>query len=202
MPLRPLSRSSYASILRPPNPRTRLKPALSPYIRFYASKTSQPDFSYRITASFSSKKQALDLTGNTYFHNGRETYLPLSFEELTALNSAQRFKVRYKSGQDSFFVTNTAEAVAFGVVDGVGGWADHGIDPAEFAHRLCEYMSHEASAYSNEKQKTELHSAIDVPRFLLQSGFEQVMEDETVLAGGSTACIGCATSDGMLHVAK
>lgn len=99
-------------------------------------------------------------------------------------------------------MTNTKESVAFGVVDGVGGWTDIGVDPAEFAHRLCEYMSNEASNYNEAKQKTELHSAIDVPKYLLQQGYELVMEDNTVRAGGSTACIGLATASGVLHIAK
>jgi protein phosphatase PTC7 len=173
-----------------------------PYSSQAAAAAAAPTFSYRISASFSAKQHALDLARNQYFHNNRATYLPCSIEEISALTSRNREKIRYKSGQDAFFVSNTKESVAFGVVDGVGGWTDQGIDPAEFAHRLCEYMSDAASSYSNGMQKTELHSPNDVPKYLLQQGYDMVMEDRTVKAGGSTACVGLATAAGVLHIAK
>ena len=40
----------------------------------------------------------------------------------------------YKGGEDAFYVSDNVLAVA----DGVGGWADHGIDPGLYSKRLCE----------------------------------------------------------------
>lgn len=41
-----------------------------------------------------------------------------------------------KGGEDAYFIS--ANANAFGVFDGVGGWAKHGIDPALYSRKLAE----------------------------------------------------------------
>jgi hypothetical protein len=41
-----------------------------------------------------------------------------------------------KGGEDAHFVL---ESLAFGVADGVGGWAAAGIDPAEYSKQLMSY---------------------------------------------------------------
>ena len=40
----------------------------------------------------------------------------------------------YKGGEDAFAATKTLLVVA----DGVGGWADHGVDPGLFSKQLCK----------------------------------------------------------------
>jgi protein phosphatase PTC7 len=40
------------------------------------------------------------------------------------------------------------------------------------------------------------------PRELLQNGYDAVIADSAVRAGGSTACIGVASSAGVLEIAK
>ena len=40
----------------------------------------------------------------------------------------------YKGGEDALYANNEILSVA----DGVGGWADQGIDPANFSRKLCE----------------------------------------------------------------
>ncbi|KAK2073102.1 hypothetical protein P8C59_007409 [Phyllachora maydis] len=50
---------------------------------------------------------------------------------------------RPESGQDAFFVSRVGDsgAVALGIADGVGGWMNSGVDPADFSHALCDYMA-------------------------------------------------------------
>ena len=40
------------------------------------------------------------------------------------------------------------------------------------------------------------------PRELIQMGYQSIVEDNSIAAGGSTACVGVARKDGTLEVAK
>jgi len=94
---------------------------------------------------------------------------------------------------------NDTGSVAFGVVDGVGGWETSGVDPADFAHSLCDYMTSAASAWPEGfKDSTQMVK----PRELLDVGYKRVMGDKSIPGGGSTACIATASSEGVLEVAK
>ena len=84
--------------------------------------------------------------------------------------------------------------MAFGVADGVGGWDDSGIDSADFAHGLCNYMAESARDYASPTGLTA--------RALMEMGYERIVADETVVGGGSTACISIARGDGSVEVAK
>ena len=92
---------------------------------------------------------------------------------------------------------NASRAVAFAVVDGVGGWQDSGVDPANFSHSLCEYMAASCSAKLANDAPSRLR-----PVELLDAGYSGVMADANVHAGGSTACVGVASADGILEIAK
>ena len=41
-----------------------------------------------------------------------------------------------KGGEDAWFISD--DGASFGVADGVGGWSDHGVDPALYARELME----------------------------------------------------------------
>lgn len=43
------------------------------------------------------------------------------------------FQKRHKGGEDAAFVSASMLAVA----DGVGGWAESGVDPAIYSKKLC-----------------------------------------------------------------
>jgi len=107
------------------------------------------------------------------------------------------------SGQDSFFISQVGSsgAAAFGVADGVGGYMDHGIDSAAFAHGMCNYMAKSAAdyPYGNGDKLATGHLR---PQDLLQIGYDQVCKDKSIRGGGSTACIGVAEPQGSLGVAK
>jgi protein phosphatase PTC7 len=55
-------------------------------------------------------------------------------------------RTRPVSGQDAFFISRVGKSkdVAFRVADGVGGWDDTNIDPADFSHQLYDYMAYAA----------------------------------------------------------
>ncbi|KAE9969663.1 hypothetical protein EG328_006716 [Venturia inaequalis] len=160
--------------------------------------SSNPKFSYCISASYSDKKKPLDPSRNIHTHDQtgqtvKDAYLPLNKEQKLA---------RPKSGQDSFFIAriNKSEHTALAVVDGVGGWEASGVDPADFAHSLCEYMSSAASTFPSQSETKG--SQIPNPQELLKIGTDRVMADKTVHAGGSTACVATISSSGVLEVAN
>jgi protein phosphatase PTC7 len=170
-----------------------------------SSTRSISNFSFKVAASFSGKGQKFRVDQNVFNFN------PDRISE-TPVNKKRN---RPKSGQDSYFISpvGNTESIAFGIVsqnysiylsnsnhpvkaDGVGGWADSGVDPADFAHGFCKYMAEAAEAYTSS-EGTYLS-----PRDLMETGYEMICRDPSVPAGGSTACVAVAHSDGVLDVAK
>lgn len=86
-------------------------------------------------------------------------------------------------------------AIAFGVADGVGGWANSGIDPADFSHALCTYMADSAMLWRDEPGRL-------TGRKLIQLGYEKSLRDRAIFAGGSTASLGVAWDNGELELTK
>ncbi|KUI66378.1 hypothetical protein VM1G_02034 [Cytospora mali] len=111
-------------------------------------------------------------------------------------------RARPESGQDAFFVTriNDTGGVALGVADGVGGWMDSGVDPADFSHGFCDYMA--AAAYQYSPTDKDPKSAPLTAKSLMHTGYEAICADESVPAGGSTAIVGILEPDGTLEVAN
>jgi protein phosphatase PTC7 len=158
---------------------------------FRTSKVSRSSskFTYGIAASFTAKDRRYNPETNVFNFN--------HYNHIKARRKDK--KTRPDSGQDAFFVSRIGESpdLAFGVADGVGGWIDSGVDPADFAHGFCDYMAHAAYTYQPQK---------DVPpytaRSLMQRGYEDICRDESVPAGGSTACVAIAKGNGTLEVAN
>jgi protein phosphatase PTC7 len=84
-------------------------------------------------------------------------------------------------------------STAFGIADGVGGWATSGVDPAEFSHGFCHYMARTTLEWTHGRL---------TPRMLMEIGYQNIIDDPSVPAGGSTACIGIAGPDGSLQMAN
>lgn len=61
----------------------------------------------------------------------------------------------YKGGEDAMFVSDNVLVVA----DGVGGWADQGVDPGLYSKKLCEIIG--------KKVTSSLNKYIDNPQQLL-----------------------------------
>lgn len=111
---------------------------------------------------------------------------------------SQRKRSRPLSGEDAFFVSKVgdhSDVVAFGVADGVGGWTDSGIDPADFSHGFCTYMAQTALNWDDPAEKLR-------PVVLMDAGYEKVLGDKSVIAGGSTASVGIGYKNGTVQLAK
>ncbi|XP_047323723.1 probable protein phosphatase 2C 55 isoform X2 [Impatiens glandulifera] len=84
-------------------------------------------------------------------------------------------------GEDAHFICTDEQAI--GVADGVGGWADHGVDAGLFAREL---MSHSVDAIREEPK-----DSIDTSRVLEKA------HASTRADGSSTACIVALTKQGL-----
>jgi protein phosphatase PTC7 len=151
--------------------------------------SSSPKFSYGIAASYTAKGQHFHPANNVFTFNPK---VPV-----TKRRSDRRS--RPDSGQDAFFVSRVGQSddIAFGVADGVGGWVDSGVDPADFSHDFCDSMAYAASTYTHDAD-TPMLSA----QSLIQQGYDEVVHSRTVKAGGSTACVLIARADGSLDAAN
>lgn len=154
-------------------------------------------FAFKIAAAYSDKKKEFKPKENNFGFNSTTgtqhlAGKPVNFKEVRGS--------KLPSGQDAFFISNVGktDAVAFGVCDGVGGWMDHGLDPADFAHGLCNHMADTASTFpSNGSTTSRLQ-----PKDMLQIGYTKTCEDKSIEGGGSTACVAVAEANGVLTIAK
>lgn len=195
----------YNSAHRPTrNSHTRLLPNRTSRSRSFhtstalssSSSSSTPQLLYRIAVSSTGKGRPFNPTKNYY------AFDPATSPNVGVENGADRSSKRRSrpdSGQDAFFASTVGEGsaggVAFGVADGVGGWTDSGVDPADFSHGLCGYMAKMAGAWEVEKGRLGAKE-------MLQVGYDTLCKDKSVKAGGSTACVGIATADGRVETAK
>lgn len=144
----------------------------------------KPVFEYRIGASFSAKDRRFNPLQD-YF-----SFDPSAPEEDVVTGKPA-------SGQDAFFSSNVGQSgnVAFGVADGVGGYADQGIDSAHFSHGLCRNLAKVA------REPGELAARLKA-RDLLERGYDGVVAERQIRGGGSTACVAVARTNGSMEVAK
>ncbi|EEH46410.1 uncharacterized protein PADG_02508 [Paracoccidioides brasiliensis Pb18] len=164
---------------------------------FHSSPSLMAEYrvSYRIAASASGKGHKLSPTKNVInFNPGKTDAIGLH----KGVTAAAWKRSRFDSGEDAFFVSkidNETNSVAFGVADGVGGWAEYGVDPADFSHALCSNMAQVALDWDRKFDKLRA-------RTLMQAGYERCKADQTIFAGGSTACVGVAHQDGKVELAN
>lgn len=144
-----------------------------------------------MAASASGKGRKFQYVQNTHvYHADTQEALGLQKGE----TRAQRKANRPDSGQDAFFIAKLQpNSIAFGIADGVGGWATSGVDPAEFSHGFCHYLAQTTLEWTHGRL---------TPRMLMEIGYQNIIDDPSVRAGGSTACIGVAAPDGTLQVAN
>lgn len=83
-----------------------------------------------------------------------------------------------RGGEDGYFACHPSHS--FGVADGVGGWAESGVDPGEFARRLMCLVHERIEAMPRD-------SAADLQEAFL-SAANRLQEEE--LPGGTTALLG------------
>ncbi|KAK0731820.1 phosphatase 2C-like domain-containing protein [Lasiosphaeris hirsuta] len=150
---------------------------------------------YNVAASYIAKGLPYDPSTHVFHFN--------PYNRVQPPKPGRAKSARPESGQDAFFVSRLGTqpgSVALGVADGVGGWMDSGVDPADFSHAFCDYMAaaaHEYRAPAAGTRKAELTA-----RELMQKGYEAVCHDPAIEAGGSTAVVGLLGEDGTLEVAN
>ncbi|CCG84015.1 protein of unknown function [Taphrina deformans PYCC 5710] len=85
-----------------------------------------------------------------------------------------------------------ASKVWAGVFDGVGGWADSGVDPSIFSRGLAKHCD----AATDQTPDAS-------PSDILAAGYNGVQKDKDIKMGSSTACVASVgLSDGELQVAN
>lgn len=171
---------------------------------------SQPrKFVYDVSASYIAKDRPYDPSTHVFHFSPYNRVQPPDRDPKRSKAS------RPDSGQDAFFVSRISDSpgsVALGVADGVGGWMDSGVDPADFSHAFCGYMAAEAyehraaspttPAQGPEEQHSETTTTLTA-RDLMQKGYEAACRDPSITAGGSTAIVGLLDSArGVLEVAN
>lgn len=71
-----------------------------------------------------------------------------------------------------------------GVADGVGGWADQGVDPSIFATGLMFHAQELASQLSADPfADAEQTDSFSDPRTLLADAYDRVLADGDIVAG-------------------
>ncbi len=164
----------------------------------HCSWKGTPQFTYHVAASYVAKQDRFYADKNWFT---RPVHDPShsKFTDLRECKESISRERRAKSGQDAFFFSQVGDthASAFGVADGVGGWVESGLDPADFAHGLCEYMACAARSWPHGFNTPSLH-----PKDLLQTAYDEVTEDDSIEGGGSTACLAVAEPDGTVEVAN
>ncbi|KAL3448945.1 phosphatase 2C-like domain-containing protein [Aspergillus insuetus] len=180
---------------RPPHPRTAFRTFHSTHER----NSQSPRISYRVAASASGKGRPFTPARNAYnFNPDLHEALGVAVD---TQNPVAKRKRRPDSGEDAFFVSRVGRSgspdssIAFAVADGVGGWAESRVDPADFSHALCGYMAESALAWDQPPDQLRAKS-------LLQTGYDMVVADESVPAGGSTASVGIGLEDGRVELAN
>ena len=198
----PASRSALFVTQQSPRPRycptgaLVLKLVRRPVRKFSVSAPSRslptsslkPTFSYRIGASFSAKGRRFDPKKDVFSFDSQAQS---TIEQVV-------FTGRPSSGQDAFFVSRVGNSrnVAFGVADGVSGWADQGIDSANFSHGLCRGMA-KAAGETHSPEKKDLS-----PQVILNNAYQEIVREAEIQGGGSTACVATGDDEGNLKVAK
>lgn len=92
-----------------------------------------------------------------------------------------------RGGEDAYYACPSSRS--FGVADGVGGWADNGVDPGAFARALLRH-AHEGIRRGPNDSEADLQGA-------LLSSLGQLHKEQ--LQGGSTALLGQLTG-GMVAI--
>lgn len=164
-------------------------------------------FSYSVAASYIAKDRPFDPSTHVFHFN------PYNRLQQSSPTQKKKPSQRPESGQDAFFVSRVGDTgtVALAVADGVGGWMESGVDPADFSHGLTEYMA--AAAYEHGKplggkgkQQSKPAGESATPplsaRRLMEIGYQAVRHDRSIEAGGSTAVVGLLKPDGGLEVAN
>ncbi|KAF9170248.1 Protein phosphatase PTC7 [Mortierella sp. AD011] len=108
----------------------------------------------------------------------------------------QKLRVgKVDAGEDAFFHVSTPSRVALGVADGVGGWAEVGVDPALFSWALmdnAESVARLTDIDIDHADPKNAQVAKKIPldaQSILDGAYSELVQSGKVEAGSSTACI-------------
>ena len=180
------------AIQRNPSPYTIRPRRYHSSAAFASTSSAIPHITYHIAASASGKGRKFRPGAVHDFEPQKQDALGIQQGD----SKPGKRGNRPDSGQDAFFVAKIGAhpgAISFGIADGVGGWANQGVDPADFSHGLCSYMARAATSWSDGHPS---------PRKLLEMAYQNTIEDPEIKAGGSTACVGIADADGNMQIAN
>jgi protein phosphatase PTC7 len=158
------------------------------------SNTAIPHISLHIAASSSGKGRHFRPELSTYEYVRAD---PHGLGVQRGSTQKEKRESRPDSGQDAYFVARVGQrsgATAFAIADGVGGWTEHGVDPADFSHGLCGYMAETALSWQDKERLG--------PKQLLNAGYKKTINDPEIKAGGTTACVAVTEGDGRMRIAN
>lgn len=99
----------------------------------------------------------------------------------------------HKGGEDAVMYLPALNA--FGVADGVGGYADQGVDPGKFSKALMRFSAEEIIGCAKRGEVLPLLQ----PEKIVRAAFNRIKEHK--IEGGSTALI-CTLVENTLHVSN
>lgn len=163
------------------------------------SSTSIPHIRLHIAGSSTGKRRRFRPDLNTHEYDPAVGSLGVQ----RGANLEEKRSSRVDSGQDAYFVSSLGDPsfssdTAFAIADGVGGWTDRGIDPADFSHGLCAHMASVARSFQASEDSSQRLS----PKQLLAQGYRRLIIDPDIHAGGTTACVGIVDASGRLRIAN
>lgn len=198
-------------------PKNNIKRSLDPYRVSYRSNrmstntkrhfsttrpkaSAIPHISLHIAAASSGKGRKYEADKSTV------DYIPDGSNAIGLQGSGNLYakrRNRTDSGEDAYFAATVGDdqtTIALGVCDGVGGWAEQGINSADFSHGLCDYMADHAlkhQPHHNLEPNQQLH-----PKTLMHVGYDGTLKDTQIRAGGATACVAIADGTGRIRTAN
>ena len=99
----------------------------------------------------------------------------------------------HRGGEDVHIMCRAGGATLIGVFDGVGGWSEVGVDPAEYARRLGHLIEVQLREDSRSASTHERPLLV-----WLQRAVGQLEQED--MPGSCTACLALLTNEGLLHV--
>jgi protein phosphatase PTC7 len=126
------------------------------------------------------------------FFQQKRTYASYTVEYNAQYRGKQPTKTpvpgRPDCGEDAFFQYVSTDQKskfigAFGVADGVGGYADMGVDPALMAWQVVDNTKKYFEQNANDAERYQ------DPRAMLALAYKELIAEKQVAAGGTTACI-------------
>lgn len=178
---------------------TTNRPFTSSSVHASASSTAIPHISLHIAASSSGKGRRFRPELNTHEYDPSASTLGVQ----KGRNLEEKRKSRPDTGQDAYFVATVGDpsastgSTSFAIADGVGGWTERGIDPADFSHGLCSHMASVALSWAPSDSSQRLS-----PKQLLNQGYQRLINDPDIHAGGTTACVGIVDPTGRMRIAN